>query len=315
MDPKLLAVFIGIAFGAVGYWFTTFSVQPILRYRKYKYQILMNFIYYAQVVNANELNKEMKDLYKERVLANRKSSAQLTASALELPWWYVQGIKIKGQAPKDAAKKLIGYSNTTDYDRANEIEEFVRKNLGLPEKYKTNNLLDTKGEDMSEVKWTDIGALIVAIAVPISLYISGIAISTQQHEDAKAFRNQQLKIEFDNRTISKLNQLNSVVSLAVSEKAKLDFENNALPPKNYSYEYVNDNVNILPNVLTILNEYESLCLGLNLNLYSEDIIKVARGSALKLTFKDYAPFIAKWREYPGAEDAWQQCIRYLGKKT
>jgi hypothetical protein len=45
----------------------------------------MDFIYYAQVVNADGLNDEMKTLYRERVLANRKSSAQLTVAILDLP--------------------------------------------------------------------------------------------------------------------------------------------------------------------------------------------------------------------------------------
>lgn len=85
MDPKLVAVFIGIVSGATGYWFITFSIQPILRYKNIRNQVLMDFIYYAQVVNADDLNEEMKALYRERILANRKSSAQLTAAILELP--------------------------------------------------------------------------------------------------------------------------------------------------------------------------------------------------------------------------------------
>ncbi|MBL8501313.1 MAG: hypothetical protein JNL77_12140 [Nitrosomonas sp.] len=133
MDPKLWAVFIGIVSGAVGYWFTTFSIQPILRYKNIRNQVLMDFIYYAQVVNADDLNEEMKALYRERILANRKSSAQLTAAILELPWWYLQWLSLKGQAPREAARKLIGYSNTTNWGDAHDIEDFIRRKLGLPE--------------------------------------------------------------------------------------------------------------------------------------------------------------------------------------
>ncbi|WP_275099993.1 hypothetical protein [Sedimenticola hydrogenitrophicus] len=132
MDPKLLAVLIGIISGAAGYWFSTFSIQPVLRYRNHRNPVLMDFIYYAQVVNADGLNDEMKALYRERVLANRKSSAQLTAAIFELPWWYMQWIRIKGQAPKEAAAKLIGYSNTKDWDAAHDIEDYIRRKLGLP---------------------------------------------------------------------------------------------------------------------------------------------------------------------------------------
>jgi len=132
MDLKLLAVLIGMVSGAVGYWFTTFSIQPILRYKNIRNQILMDFIYYAQVVNGDGLNEEMKALHRERILANRKSSAQLTAATLELPWWYSLWLQLKGQAPTEAARKLIGYSNTTNWDDAHNIEDFIRRKLGLP---------------------------------------------------------------------------------------------------------------------------------------------------------------------------------------
>ena len=132
MDVNLWAVLIGIVAGALGYWFTTFSMQPILRFRDFRNQVLMDFIYYAQVINADDLNDEMKALYQERVLANRKASAQLSAAILDLPWWYLLYIKVKGLAPKEAARYLIGYSNNTDYDKAYKIEAAIRSKLGLP---------------------------------------------------------------------------------------------------------------------------------------------------------------------------------------
>ena len=132
MDTKLWAVLIGIAAGAVGYWFSTFSMQPILRFRNIRNQILMDFIYYAQVVNADGLNDAMQALYRKRVLDNRKTSAQLTAAVMDLPWWYLCYLKYRCLAPEDAAKHLIGYSNTTDYDQAHKVENAIRKKLDLP---------------------------------------------------------------------------------------------------------------------------------------------------------------------------------------
>ena len=132
MDVNLLAVLIGIVAGALGYWFTTFSMQPILRFRDFRSQVLIDFIYYAQVINADRLDAEMKALYQERVLANRNASAQLSAAILELPWWYLLYIKVKGLAPKEAATHLIGYANNTDYDQAYKKEAAIRSKLGLP---------------------------------------------------------------------------------------------------------------------------------------------------------------------------------------
>ena len=97
MDVNLWAVLIGIVAGALGYWFTTFSMQPILRFRDFRNQVLMDFIYYAQVINADGLNDKMKALYQERVLANRRASAQLSAAIQDLPRWYLFYLKRRGK--------------------------------------------------------------------------------------------------------------------------------------------------------------------------------------------------------------------------
>lgn len=132
MDTNLLAALIGVFAGAFGYWFAIFCMQPILRYRDIKNNILMDFIYFAQVINAEGLNDEMKKLYSERVLANRKKSAQLTASIQDLPKCYLKFLKWKKYYPNEAAEHLIGYSNTTDYEMSHKIETAIRKKLGLP---------------------------------------------------------------------------------------------------------------------------------------------------------------------------------------
>lgn len=132
MDTGILAAIIGIIAGAFGYWFTTFSVQPILRYRDLRNKILSDFIYYAQVINADRLNDEMKALQRERELANREASAALSAAVLDLPSWYLWLLKRKGLAPAEAAKHLIGYSNTTDFEQSHKVQAAIRKKLGLP---------------------------------------------------------------------------------------------------------------------------------------------------------------------------------------
>jgi hypothetical protein len=52
MDEKLLAVVLGIASGAAGYWITTFWMKPILQYREQRTKIFADFIYYAQVARS-----------------------------------------------------------------------------------------------------------------------------------------------------------------------------------------------------------------------------------------------------------------------
>ena len=133
MDSKFLAMIIGLIAGSFGYRFTTFHMQPILRYRGLRNKVLMNFIYYAQVINAENLNDEMKQLHRDRILENRKSSAGLFAAIQDLPLWYSYYLKKKGLKPEQAAKHLIGYSNTTEYKNADKLEKAIRNKLGLPE--------------------------------------------------------------------------------------------------------------------------------------------------------------------------------------
>lgn len=132
MNIDLIAALIGIVAGAFGYWFATFSVQPILKYREVRTRIHSEFIFYAQVINAENLNDEMKTLHKERIRSNRKSSAELSAAYIELPCWYRRYLKAKGVHPQEAARQLIGFSNNTEHDDAHQIEDKIKRSLDLP---------------------------------------------------------------------------------------------------------------------------------------------------------------------------------------
>lgn len=129
---ELWTALIGVAAGAFGYWFATFSVQPILKYGSVRSKVLMDFTYYAQVVNADGLTDDMQALFRERVLENRRSSAQLQAAVEELPFWYLWFLRFGRHNPSRAANRLIGYSNERDWQRAHDIENSIRQDLGLP---------------------------------------------------------------------------------------------------------------------------------------------------------------------------------------
>jgi hypothetical protein len=131
MDEKLVAVVLGIVAGDVGYWITTFWMRPILRYRELRMQVFSDFIFYAQVVNAEGMNDRLKALYEERIISNRRHSADLAACVIELPSWYRWWLRRRGHAPERAAKHLIGYSNTTDYDAAENVRRANKKALGF----------------------------------------------------------------------------------------------------------------------------------------------------------------------------------------
>lgn len=133
MNSPLLPVLtglLGIAAGAVGYWITTFWMKPILQYRDLRMKVFADLIFYAQVVNAEGLNERMKELYEDRVVANRRNSAELSACLTELPGWYRWWLHRRGQAPETAATNLIGFSNTTEYDAADKRVRAIKKALG-----------------------------------------------------------------------------------------------------------------------------------------------------------------------------------------
>ena len=131
MDEKLLAVFLGAVSGAIGYWITTFLMKPLLQYRELRVKVFADFIFYAQVVNAEGLNDGMKALYEQRITSNRRHSADLAACITELPAWYRWWLNRKGQAPERAASHLIGYSNTTEYEQAANLMWAIKKALGF----------------------------------------------------------------------------------------------------------------------------------------------------------------------------------------
>ena len=131
MEKGLISVLLGVIAGTAGYWFTTFWMKPILQYRELRSKVFADLIFYAQVVNADGLNERMQKLFDERVLSNRRHAAELAACVRELPAWYKWWLHRRGQSPEKAARHLIGYSNTTDFDHAEKRETAIRKALGF----------------------------------------------------------------------------------------------------------------------------------------------------------------------------------------
>jgi hypothetical protein len=75
INDNLVAVLFGIVSGAVGYWFTTFWMKPILQYRELRSSIFADMIFYAQVTNAHKEDLRKQQLVVERIAANRRHSA------------------------------------------------------------------------------------------------------------------------------------------------------------------------------------------------------------------------------------------------
>lgn len=183
-----------------------------------------------------------------------------------------------------------------------------------------------KPKTKEKVKWTDKANLLVAIFIPIIIYISGAQITerqdaaaeiqrSQQAQDAKMYRQQQFDLNLKNRTLDRLLDLGRRVGSEYRDIQIFSVQWGKKPSHgetNYSYSYINDHPEVQSSVLIILNEYEEVCLGLKQSLYDESIFNDMRLMALKQTFEeDFKGFITQWISQDGNADAWKQCREYL----
>ena len=138
------------------------------------------------------------------------------------------------------------------------------------------------------------------VAIPVVLFFA-----------ARRYNLRRETIDLENRTLNQLSELNKLVANAVKEKNILDSRYNIDDNKRFSYKYISENKNTEHFVFLILNEYNSMCLGCNEGLFSDDIFLKLRGSAFRTTMKQYNDYIATYRKAVDKPDAWIQCDKFL----
>lgn len=131
MEDKFVTGVVSLFCGGIGWFVTNYWMKPILQFRELKSKILFDFVFYAQVVNADGLGERLRKLYDDRIDANRRTSAALSVSILELPRWYKYFLKTRGCNLEVAAANLIGFSNTTDYEAASSRVNKIKSALGI----------------------------------------------------------------------------------------------------------------------------------------------------------------------------------------
>ena len=132
ISAEMLSLLIGLATGVVGYLVTTFWMQPILRYRDIRERVHSDLIFYADVVNADGLNDDMKTRMWKRIAANRRHSVDLRAIFAQLPGLYRGWLSLRGCDPERVSEHLMGLSNTFDYEKAAKLVKAIRAGLRLP---------------------------------------------------------------------------------------------------------------------------------------------------------------------------------------
>lgn len=117
--------------GGLGYLFVTFHMRPTLRYFDLKHQIYSDLIFYANAINDEGMNDEVKAKVLQRIEANRRHSAELAACYADLPFWHKCYIKCRKHCPEKASKNLMGLSNTREDMAAAGRIDIIKSCLGI----------------------------------------------------------------------------------------------------------------------------------------------------------------------------------------
>ena len=127
IEGFLAAIVGGVAFLVVNFW-----MQPLLRYKDVKHQVISDLVFYANAINVDGMNQEMQDRRWDRCRQNRLHAAELKACSYALPSWYRWWLIRRGESAEKASEMLIGLSNSNDFDIAHKFAENLRSALRLP---------------------------------------------------------------------------------------------------------------------------------------------------------------------------------------
>jgi len=129
---EIIILFLGILAGGVSFLVIQFWMNPLLRYIEIKHQVTSDLVFYANVIDAENLNEEMQQRHRDRQEQNRKHGAEIRASYYRLPLWYKKYLTFVKEDPIKASKALIGLSNSSEYDIGNKFTTQLLKSLRIP---------------------------------------------------------------------------------------------------------------------------------------------------------------------------------------
>lgn len=131
MKWQLIAGFITTVTGVLSYWLTHFCWSPILRYDGLRQQVFSDLIFYSNAVIVKGMDEKAHEICRQRILANRRHSAELTTCYEAFPKIYRWWLSWRGQDVQVAARNLIGLANTHNYEDAEKRIFAIKKALNL----------------------------------------------------------------------------------------------------------------------------------------------------------------------------------------
>lgn len=132
ISSQILVTLLTVGLGAAGYLIVVFWFQPILRYRKIKYDVAADLIYYANALDLFKVTGETRPDTQERKDANRKNAAALESISLLLPSWYRRVLKWRGEDLLASSRDLIGLANSSKRDDAVPYIQGIKMHLKIP---------------------------------------------------------------------------------------------------------------------------------------------------------------------------------------
>ncbi|MCC6208553.1 MAG: hypothetical protein IT488_10440 [Gammaproteobacteria bacterium] len=108
-------------------------MNPILRYLDIKHQVTSDLVFYANVIDAADLNEEMQERRLQRQKNNRRHAAEMRAAYYRLPKWYRAYLKRVGEDPIAASTALIGLSNSGQVIHGEDFLPSLSKSLRIPD--------------------------------------------------------------------------------------------------------------------------------------------------------------------------------------
>ncbi|WP_428671989.1 DUF4760 domain-containing protein [Reyranella sp.] len=136
-----------------------------------------------------------------------------------------------------------------------------------------------------------------AVAIPIVVF-----------QAAERSRTSEMTTARDTRTLEIMNGSEARLSALLIEKRRLDQNANREGHSRFEYEYISQSDAVSSIVDEILNEHETICIGVNQGMLSYRIVWAIRGDALLATFENYDAYIGKLRSKHGSANAWSDCV-------
>ena len=127
--PPLLAVPVGI----ITFILTNYCMKPLLKYRKIKFEIASDLIYYDNTVEIDGGGEShLAKLRLKKTDKFKRHASNLKSAFFQLPKWHYIHFPDCEERPLDAVKSLMAYANSTNRETAQTAIDEIKSFLKLP---------------------------------------------------------------------------------------------------------------------------------------------------------------------------------------